>query len=242
MGDGSMTESEASRVMLVEDDNQLREAILAPALTNAGFTVATASSALEMYRAMLTNGFDFFVVDVGLPDEDGFSVIRHLRGLTGAGLVLLTGRASSSDKVRGLEVGADAYLTKPVDPAVLVATLRSVGRRSASNAAQPADIEIGQRADGWVFDLDRWRLRSPGGGTVKLSVAERELLSLLIGSAGEAVPRKRILENLVCKVPGFEEERLEMLIFRLRRKARTAAAGEELPIHTVRGVGYVLAS
>ncbi|QOW21710.1 response regulator transcription factor [Novilysobacter avium] len=229
-------------VMVVEDDNELREVILAPVLANAGFNVATAPSALEMYRAMVGREFDFFVLDVGLPDEDGFSIVTHLRGLTRAGLVLLTGRASSSDKVRGLDGGADAYLTKPVDPTVLVATLRSIGRRAASDGARPADIESKQHADGWTFDLDRWRLLAPGGGTVKLSVAERELLALLVGAAGEVVPRKRILDSLASKIAGFEEERLEMLIFRLRRKANTAAAGRELPIHTVRGVGYVLAS
>ncbi|QOW24194.1 response regulator transcription factor [Lysobacter sp. H23M47] len=228
--------------MVVEDDRELRDEILVPALREAGFNVAAAGSALEMYRSMLTREFAFFVLDVGLPDEDGFSIVRHLRSLTRAGLVLLTGRASADDKVRGLEGGADAYLAKPVDVAVLVATLRSIGRRVEGN---PVDVHVPgqkQRADGWTFDLDRWRVLPPNGAMVKLSVAERELLALLLDTAGEVVPRKRILARLVEKVSDFEEERLEMLIFRLRRKASAAAPGQELPIHTIRGVGYVLAS
>lgn len=235
-----MARGEAPCVMVVEDDRELRELILVPELTDAGFNVTAASCALEMYRAMVSEEFDFFVVDVGLPDDDGFSVVKHLRGLTGAGLVLLTGRASSSDTIRGLEVGADAYLTKPVDPAVLVATLRSIGRRVGPEGLNPSSAHQNPSSAGWVFDLDRWRLVAPGGGTVKLSVAERELLALLLEDPGDVIPRRRILDALTEKVSGFEEERLEMLVFRLRRKASARAAGEELPLHTIRGVGYVL--
>ena len=95
---------------------------------------------------------------------------------------------------------------------------------------------------GWTFDLNGWRLLAPNNAAVKLSVAERELLALLLAAPGEVVPRKQIVAGLTDKVSGFEEERLEMLIFRLRRKAGVAAEGTELPLRTVRGVGYVLAS
>ncbi len=237
-----MVEVAKAWVMLVEDDEELREQILRPALVESGFDVVAVGSALEMYRAMLTCDFAFFVIDVGLPDEDGFRIVRHLRGLTRAGLILLTGRASSVDKVRGLDVGADAYLAKPVDVSVLVATLRSVSRRVDSDnppTSSPAKLV---RADGWSFDVDGWRLLAPNNVAVKLSVAERELLAILLSATGEVVPRKRLIDGLSEKIVGFEDERLEMLIFRLRRKAHAAADGGELPVHTVRGVGYVLTS
>ncbi|QOY62414.1 response regulator transcription factor [Lysobacter sp. H21R4] len=227
-------------VMVVEDDLELREQVIVPALTQAGFHVAAAGSALEMYRAMLTQQFNFFVVDVGLPDENGFNVVRHLRGVTHAGMILLTGRHAPADKVHGLEMGADAYLTKPVDPAVLVATVRSVARRAFTEPVNTPTVPQLPRVGGWTFDLDRWRLLTPDDSTVKLSIAERELLRILLDASGQVVPRKRIIEGLTAKISDFEEERLEMLVFRLRRKAEAAAAGESLPLRNVRGVGYVL--
>lgn len=243
-----MDVADGSWVMVVEDDRELREEILLPALVAAGFNVVTAGSAREMYRAMLTREFGFFVVDIGLPDEDGFSVVRYLRSLTRAGVLLLSGRARTSDKVRGLELGADAYLTKPIDAAVVIATLRSIARRVEVSSAGNAEDAVNARAaashlrgDGWAFDLARWRLLAPNKVAVSLSVAERELLSLLLDASGDVVPRKRIVAGLAGKISGFEAERLEMLIFRLRRKASEASQGMELPVHTVRGVGYALA-
>ena len=225
-----MVEAQGPWVMVVEDDEELREVILVPALAVTGFNVVAVGSARETYREMLSCEFALFVIDVGLPEEDGFSIVRHLRGLTRAGLILLTGRASVGDRVRGLDVSADAYLAKPVDASLLVATLRSIGRRvEVEDVPQP---DRKHRASGWTFDLNGWRLIAPSGGTVKLSVAERELLELLLEASGQVVPRKRIVARLVAKISGFEEERLEMLIFRLRRKASAAAQPRLLSVRS----------
>ena len=97
--------------MVVEDDNELRERILVPGLRSEGFEVDSSDSAMTLYRALSLRSWDLFVVDIGLPDENGFEVARHLRQRGEAGIVILTGRASAEDQVRGLDGGADAYLS-----------------------------------------------------------------------------------------------------------------------------------
>lgn len=225
-------------VMLVEDDDEFRDGIVAPGLREFGFQVEAVGSAREMYRAMLAREFAFFVLDVGLPDEDGFSLATRLATMTSAPRVLLTGRSSTADRVRGLDGGADAYLTKPVDVEVLAATLRSLGRRvdgvASSNAAPPA-------APGeWQVDLDGWRLTSPEGKSMMLSGTEREVVTVLVRHGGEVVGRSVLAAALTDDPASFDPHRLEMLVHRLRRRA-VAALGEALPLRAIRGVGYVLA-
>ena len=98
-----------SRLAVVEDDPEYRDAILVPVLSRAGFEVAGMGSALELYRAMLAKPYDLVLLDVGLPDENGFAIARHLRGLSPSiAIVMLTGRSSGTDRMRGLEAGVDA--------------------------------------------------------------------------------------------------------------------------------------
>ncbi|HWU51514.1 MAG TPA: response regulator, partial [Tahibacter sp.] len=107
---------------------ELRDAILAPALRADGCSVVVAGSAAELYRAMLDRMPEIVVLDIRLPDQSGFEVARYLRENSSVGIVMLTGRVTAADRVRGLDLGADAYLTKPVDAAVVCATVRSVAR------------------------------------------------------------------------------------------------------------------
>jgi DNA-binding response OmpR family regulator len=223
-------------ILVVEDDPGMRDDILIPGLGDAGFNVVGAGSAAEAYRCMLTRDFSLFVLDIGLPDEDGFTIARHLRPLTNAGIVMLTGsRRRKVDRIRGLDEGADAYLSKPIDIAVLTATVRSLLRRlRRSGNGRPADA-----LPGWQFDMCTWNLASPRGATVRLTQAERLVVGMLAASSGETVARDTIISRLAQDIHDFDPHRLEMLIHRLRRKV-LSVTNEHLPLNAVRGVGYVL--
>lgn len=225
-------------VMVLEDEEELREKVLVPGLRSEGFEVDGAGSALALYRALSLRSFDAFVVDVGLPDESGFAVVQHLRRLGSAGIVMLTGRRGADDHVRGLEQGADAYLSKPVGVEVLAATLRSVMRRMSSTAPL-SPSRAARTTGGWCLTANEWRVAAPSGAEVALSKGERLFLTLLADADGTVVTRDAVIGQLSQDEDDFDLHRLEMLIYRLRRKV-LASTGCELPLTTVRGIGYLL--
>lgn len=225
-----------TRVAVVEDNDELREGVLLPELLDAGFDATGMSTALELYRSMLDAQYDLVLLDIGLPDEDGLDIARRLRSLSPTlGIVMLSGYSAPNDRVVGLSLGADAYLTKPADMSEVVATLRNLARRIASEppGATPADGR-------WHLDESGWRLQSPGGTAVPLNLAERQVVGLLAAAAGMPVRREMLIAKLVENVHDFDPHRLEVLVYRLRRKC-LHRAGEELPLSTVRGIGYALA-
>lgn len=221
------------RVLLLEDDALLRDRVLVPKLLQFGFEVVTTGRVTEMHEAMGRRVPDIIVLDVGLPDGDGFDVARKLRAEhTGIGIVMLTGRSESADIVRGLSEGADAYLSKPVEIDVLVATIHSVARR----LRPPEKVEGAT----WGLSSDEWFLLPPTGSKVRLSKAERRLLVALIKQPNEVVLRDSLIDAMTDDVVVFDHHRLDMLIYRLRRKV-LREVGEPLPLSVVHGTGYVLA-
>lgn len=222
------------RVAVVEDDAELREKILIPLLRTAGFEPTGMAGALALYRDLLANRYDIILLDVGLPDEDGYAIARHLREASPmVGLVMLTGYASGSDRLRGLEAGVDAYLTKPVEPDALIATLRNLSRRVTPDADK-------RLADGWRLDDSGWHILAPDGAAVEMTLAEHRVVRLLAATPGAPVRRDILITALAKDADSFDPHRLEMLVFRLRRKC-LHATGCALPLRSVRGVGYVLA-
>lgn len=230
-------------ILVIEDDPEMRDEVLLPGLRSRGFkNVMGVGSAIETYRSVLTRNFALFVLDVGLPDESGFTVAKHLRAATGAGIVMLSGRwRARTDRVHGLDEGADAYLTKPVDIELLAATMRSLLRRNAQSPAQPAVAAPAPRPSGWHLDMDGWDLVSPSGARIRLTLAERLLIDQLAANVGSPVSRDAIISRLTQNIHDFDPHRLEMLVHRLRRKI-LAGTKESLPLTTVRGLGYVLTS
>jgi DNA-binding response OmpR family regulator len=233
-------------VAVVEDDDELREQILLPVLRGAGFAATGHSSALAFYRELFACDYDLVIVDVGLPDDDGFAVVRHLRRAAPTlGIVILSGYALAADRARGMAAGADAYLVKPADPAKLLATLGRLARR-ASMAPAPTEPDpnsgppAGGLGSGWRLDPSGWRLLAPNGAAVRLNLPERQVVLALATASGGVVPREVLIALLADDTHGFDPHRLEMLIYRLRQKCMHAG-GEPLPLNTVRGAGYLLA-
>ncbi|MGY0613114.1 MULTISPECIES: response regulator transcription factor [unclassified Luteimonas] len=243
-------------IAVVEDDPEYRDAILLPLLKHSGFTPVGFGSALALYRTLLSERFDLVLLDVGLPDGSGVEIARHLRDtLPGVGIVILSGRVSPADRMRGLEAGVDAYLGKPVELQELVATLRNVAQRTrprgpgrdvpaarglmADGAGAVAEDE-NENEDGWRLGAQGWNIVAPCGSAVVLNLAERQVVSLLVASQGVPVRRETLIGGLVEDVHQFDPHRLEMLVHRLRQKC-LQETGTRLPLKTVRGVGYMLA-
>lgn len=223
----------ALRVALLEDDAVLRDRILLPGLANFGFAMVGMETASELRDHMRAGAFDIVVLDVGLPDADGFTLARHLREESpGMGIVMLTGRGETCDRVRGLSQGADAYLAKPVEIDLLAATLHSLARRLRGATTSAT-------AKGWHLDENGWCLVSPGGGTVALTKTERRLVERLTVSRGQLVARDVLIAAMTSNVYDFDPHRLDSMIYRLRRKVADGC-GEAFPLQAVHGEGYVL--
>lgn len=231
-------------ILVVEDDEEMREQILIPGLRDCGFrNVAGVGSAMETYRTALTRRFSLFLLDVGLPDESGFTLTKNLREATDAGIVVLTGGTQSkAQHVQGLDDGADAYLLKPVDMELLAATLRSVLRRqAAANAPTAAEVEASHT---WRLDSEGWALISPSGVRVHITGNERILIEPLLARMGNVISREDLIARFthdIHDIHDFDPHRLEVIVHRLRQKA-SKLSGEDFPLRAVRGTGYVLTS
>jgi two-component system, OmpR family, response regulator PhoP len=227
------------RIVVVEDDDKLRNLMVSD-LNERGLTVCGMASAEELYRYLSVESCDIVVLDVGLPGENGYSVARHLRQISAIGVVMLTGRGSSRDMVRGLDTGADIYLVKPVDLDVLAATVNSLARRMAAAASAGAS-PAGVPASRWSLDADGWNLCPPHGERIALSKAERAFLLPLFAVPGAPVERDVLIRKLTDEPWEFDPHRLEVLLHRLRARVKSLT-GLALPVRAVRGIGYVFAS
>ncbi|MEP6897015.1 MAG: response regulator transcription factor [Rhodanobacter sp.] len=223
------------RVLLLEDDELLRDRVLVPSLQQFGFKVEAIGHAAELDRVFQHQLPDIVVLDVGLPDSSGFDVARQLRAEhTGVGIVMLTARGETADRIRGLSEGADAYLSKPVDIDLLAATLHSLARR-----LQPSMASTTQAANPrWRLDASGWCLLSPAGQTVALTQSESRVLAPLLRAPNIVISRDALIGALTTNIHGYDPHRLDSMIHRIRKKV-LRVLGEPLPLNAVPGQGYV---
>lgn len=222
------------RVLLIEDDPDLREGLTA-FLAEAGFDVRPLRDALDLVAEIDAFAPDVVVLDLNLPGLDGFSAALAVLERRTLGIVVLTGRTGREDRVRGLSIGVDHYITKPADPEELVLVIRNLHRRLRADNA-----EADAAADEWRFERDLWRLTAPGGGVVTLSRTDYHVLAPLIAHPGTPVSRTDLLANREPGTAIDDARGLDLIVFRLRRKVERET-GEQLPVLSVRGVGYVFA-
>ncbi|HEY8472709.1 MAG TPA: response regulator transcription factor [Natronosporangium sp.] len=224
-------EQAEARLLVVEDDPNILE-LLAASLRFAGFEVATASTGSEGVTAALRSRPDLVVLDVMLPDLDGFEVIKLMRA-EGARVpvVFLTARDTTDDKIRGLTLGGDDYVTKPFSLEELTARIRAVLRRTAGDQSSPrltfADLELDEES----HEVYR------AGRRVSLSPTEFKLLRYLMLNANRVLSKAQILDHVWNYDFRGDDNIVESYISYLRRKVDTV---EPRLIHTLRGVGYVL--
>ena len=230
---------EGIRIAVVEDDPDLAS-LLVRLLAARGADAVALGSAEALYRHLLAHPCDIVILDVGLPGEDGYSTVGHLRRSTSVGIVMLTGRGAPGEMARGLGLGADLYLVKPVDRDVLVAGLVSLRRRLAATSAPEREVPPPPSpGTAWSLQADGWRLCAPDGTGLDLGRAERAFLQPLFASPGQPVGREALIANLTDSPWDFDPHRLEVLAHRLRNRVR-AATGFALPLRAPRGLGYLL--
>ncbi|MFJ9779642.1 response regulator transcription factor [Amycolatopsis sp. NPDC101161] len=219
-----------NRLLVVDDEPTVRE-LLSAALRFAGFRVTSAATAREAVAAATEEPPDLVLLDVMLPDLDGFEVVRLLREQHRPVPVLfLTARDGQADKVTGLSLGADDYVTKPFDLAELIARIRAILRRTSGHPA--AVLTVGTLA----LDADG-RQVTRAGQPVRVSATEFRLLRYLMENAGRVVSKAQILDRVWREDFGGDASIVDTYISYLRRKVDTE---EPKLIHTVHGVGYVL--
>ncbi|WP_329086826.1 response regulator transcription factor [Streptosporangium sp. NBC_01469] len=229
-----MTDSPEARLLIVEDEPNILE-LLAASLRFAGFGVNTAGNGTDAVAAVQRHRPDLIVLDVMLPDMDGFDVVRRLRGGgSDTPVVFLTARDATEDKIRGLTAGGDDYVTKPFSLEEVVARIRAVLRRTGSGDLVPrpprltfADVELDEESH------EVWR----GGKAVALSPTEFKLLRYFMANAGRVLSKAQILDHVWDYDFRGDVGIVESYVSVLRRKIDNV---EPRLIHTLRGVGYVL--
>lgn len=228
------TQSYEARLLVVDDEPNIRD-LLASSLRFAGFDVLTAADGTSAYTAAIDDNPDLIVLDVMMPDMDGFTVTRRLReaGIT-TPVLFLTARDDMRDKLQGLTVGGDDYVTKPFGLEEVVARIRAILRRT-----MPATEDDGQlRVGDLVMDEDAHEVRR-AGIDIDLSPTEFKLLRYLMLNEGRVVSKMQILDHVWEYDWDGEAAIVESYISYLRRKLTVEGASGDL-IHTKRGVGYIL--
>ena len=230
---------DAMHLLIVDDDRRIRQ-LLTRFLQGKGFRVTAAESAEDAYARMLGLHFDLIILDVMMPGQSGYEFAARIRAenspLAEAPILMLTARAETEDRVRGLEAGADDYLPKPFDPRELALRVASILRRSAPRLpARGAPGQNAVRFGDFSFDPDRGELRQDDE-VIRITERERDMLRILVENPGETVSR----EALGGGGGAANERTVDVQVNRLRRKIEADPANP-LHLQTVRGLGYKLA-
>jgi len=225
-------------VLIVEDDAVTR-AKLAGYLEVAGHRVSEAADGEEMRAVLARDPADLLLLDINLPGEDGLGLARQLRDRSEIGIILVTSRTDEVDRIVGLELGADDYVTKPFNPRELLARVKSLLRR-CSGSSSAGDGER-RRFAGWDFDRRTRRLVAPDGRRVPLTRAEYELLSAFAERPGMVLSRDRLLQKVTHRSWEPNDRSIDVLVRRLRQKLEQDPARPELII-TAHGEGYIFAA
>jgi two-component system OmpR family response regulator len=232
-------------VLVVDDDREIRD-LLARFLERHGLRVTAVRDAREARRALPLGHFQMIVLDLMLPGETGLDFARWLRspasGHAGLGLVMLTAMGEETDRIIGLELGADDYVPKPFNPRELLARMRAVLRR-AGDAGRGSAEPVARiwRFGGWTLEPTRRRLLNPDGVEVPVTGGEYDLLLALVERANRVLTRDMLLDLLRGRQAGPFDRAIDVAISRLRRKLEDDGRHAQI-IKTVRGGGYVLAA
>ena len=238
-----MSESMQSHILVLDDDPQIR-ALLSEYLTENGLQVSVASSGGEMSRLMNEEAIDLVVLDLRLAGEDGMALARSLRERSAVPIVMLTGIREEADRVMGLELGADDYLTKPFSPRELLARIRTILRRARGAAADPGrEREIrAYRFAQFELNMRTRRLKKNGDGNhIALTNGEFNLLAALLAAPERILTRDQLLEASRVHDNEVYDRAIDIQVLRLRRKIEADPAQPQF-IVTERGAGYIFSA
>ncbi|HYC03829.1 MAG TPA: response regulator transcription factor [Azospirillaceae bacterium] len=233
-----MSEIAESPLVLIIEDEPATRALLAGYFQQAGFLVAEAENGQEARDSMLRQPPDLVLLDIELPDEDGFSIAKSIREISNVGIIIVTQRANEDDRVFGLETGGDDYVTKPPNGRELVARAKNLLRRTHPAKMRRTEGLV-RRFGGWTIDLGRRRLIDPQGLEIKVTRGEFELLALLVRSGGRVVTRDQLIDVVSGTDRDPSDRTIDVLVSRLRRKMGENSAQPRLVL-TEKGLGYRL--
>ncbi len=240
-------------IAVVDDEPDITQ-LLAGYLTNHGYRISELHSGQALMALMAGDAPDLVLLDLGLPGEDGFVIARQLREHWRCGLVIVSGRGDAVDKVVGLEIGADDYVTKPFDLRELLARIKAVLRRTVATASDaPSASAMAAAAtvtaaidrerlcfNGWVLDAAARSLRADDGRPVALTSGEFDLLSVFVQHPGRVLSRDFLLERTRGREAGPFDRTIDVQVGRLRRKLEADPEDPQI-IKSVRGAGYLFA-
>ena len=233
---GTAATQAGAKILMVDDDPGIRD-VVSDFLGRHGYQVDTAGDAREMDAALARGGFDLIVLDVMLPGEDGLSICRRLAAAEGPPVIMLSAMGEDTDRIVGLDLGADDYLPKPCNPRELLARVRAVLRRRqepALNKDRP--LGAGCEFAGWRLDLVRRELMNAQGVVVNLSSGEFSLLRAFVERPQRVLTRDQLLDLARGRDSDAYDRAIDVQISRLRRKLDDS--GGEL-IRTIRSEGYM---
>lgn len=227
---------QALHIAVVEDDPDISQTMV-QCMTEHGFVVTAARSGRDLDRVLSISKIDLVILDVGLPGEDGLSICRRLRNQSAVPIIMVTGRAAETDRIVGLEIGADDYLPKPFSPRELVARVRAVLRRSTAqndnNRTPPKTLQF----EGWQLDMARRQLLDPSGVPMPLTSGEFNILAIFCQNPQKVLSRDSLLDMLHGRAAAVFDRSVDVQISRLRRKIEPNLKNPTF-IKTVRYGGY----
>jgi two-component system phosphate regulon response regulator OmpR len=222
---------DAPHLLVVDDDRRIRD-LLSRFLTGEGYRVTTADTAADARGKLKSLSFDLLVLDVMMPGENGFDFAKSLRGVSDVPILMLTARDAAESRIKGLEMGADDYLSKPFEPRELSLRIASILKRTQPTTPPPPAEQVSFGP--FIYHLGRGELRK-GEEVIRLTDREREMLRILAATPGETVSRMALAGN----GGSVSERAVDVQVNRLRRKIERNPA-DPLFVQTVRGIGYRL--
>jgi len=221
-----------TRLLVVDDDAELRT-LVTDFLRSSGFLVDAAANGAAMDKALADTRYDLIVLDQMMPGEDGLSILRRLRDPGGPAIIMLSAMGEDTDRIIGLEVGADDYLPKPCNPRELLARIRAVLRRRGGEG-RTGPFGKSRRFGGWVLDIVQRQLTRPGQPPVALTDAEFRTLSAFLDRPQRVLTRDQLIEHARGLGSDVFDRAIDVTISRLRKKL-----APDDPIRTVRNEGYM---
>ena len=226
-------------LLIVDDDPGLRE-LLADYLGRNGFRVSGVADGRGLWAALEREPVDLVILDLMLPGDDGLVLCRTLRARSPLPIIMLTARGDDTDRIVGLEMGADDYLPKPFNPRELLARIKSILRRARSVPAEPGETRRFHFA-GWTLDVDARQLIAPDGVLVALGASDYRLLRVFLDHPQRVLNRDQLLDLTQGREAAPFDRSIDVQVSRLRRRLRDDPRDAVL-IKTVRNEGYLLAA
>jgi two-component system, OmpR family, response regulator len=228
-------------ILVVDDDREIRS-LLTEYLQKQGYRVTAVADGKGLRAAVDTSRPDAIVLDLMLPGEDGLTLCRDLRARSDVPIIMLTARGDETDRIVGLELGADDYVAKPFNPRELVARIKSVLRRARSLPENLQAEEVASfRFAGWMLDVATRNLTSPKGVVVALSGTDFRLLRIFLDHPNRVLTRDQLIDLMLARDAGPYDRAIDVQVSRLRQRLGEDAK-EPAIIKTVRGQGYVFAT